>query len=1233
METSAARGWYSVLRMNQRPLLALLVAALLLLCAGGAWLLLRGDAPRSMTAATPPPAVAASAGAEDTGALEEGRDAAGALDGQHLRAQGIPVGVRLGGPGRLEGRVIERSSGLGVPHARVDLLPVPPAAQTFLGQMLRMAPQTAHMSNRVKPVAVAETDASGAFRFEGVRTGSWFVDARGPYHVPETTLRARVLASGAGGPLDVFVVAGGRVLGTVFAPDGTPAARAKVVLVAGPGNFITTLQNGDLRQLECDCDARGEFVFEGVPTGAGWELSAIGSGFALSHTTGLKVLAGQDTHADVHARLPGRIRGRVLSVPGKDGGGEAEPVALAEAHLGAIPRGLRDLRCAEEILERTHCTSAADGSFVMENVPPGEVDLVAIAWGHLPAIGAHLDAGEGGLSEAPDIQLARGPVISGRVIDAAGNPLEGVEMSWNLVDWRNFQFDFSFAPMMAAAVKGIPLPKTGADGRFRVGPVAGDAPWKVDFQKLGYVDGQLSFDPAKDGAPEKSDVTVTLHRGGALEGVVMDELAAEPVQSFTITTGDRVDTEEDAPGGRNPFSGGISFEDPAGRFRLDSLRPGKVHLTVSAPGFPDTSVEDLEVVEGGVQKGVIVKLHPGATLRGRVEDADGKPVAGAQVVVVPEGGQLRAAPGMREESQRRRQRRGGRGPFGGGAGGPFGTGDSFPPALLGFAANLGMLGERSFVSRGDGSFEILGADAGHVRVQAFHREYAWGASPPVETVAGRALDGVVVTMHEGGGLEGKVSDRHGRALPQAIVAAFSPAAFAGMGASNAGGLYEGETDAQGAYEIRHMTPGSYFVVVTRGDQELNPLSFFGTLNFDLVTVPEDEVVRYDLVDAAAGACRVFGRVRDGSQPVTRGMLSAVRFDGESVLGVEFKVARLDTQGRYEFAGLAPGDYQLNLDGQSGGQVRMALEVPDASELELDLELPHGAIEGLVLDEATNAPVVNAEVMLEAGDAPQSGGLLGSMISRDGRVQRKRSDEKGVFRFERLRSASYTLSARGPREGEARGSYAPSQARRIEVDERRTERDVELRLSPALTLEGVVKDARGAAVEGANVLATPEGAAGAFAERAKSGADGRYVLRGLAPGKYAVSASVRDFADFEKKGIELQRQPGKTNTLDIVLQKGVLVRLRVRDALGRPVSGAHAQLARKGAAGASAGAERMLTSFFSDEGSSDEDGKLELGRYSPGQYRLEVQRGFSRATRDPLEIKGGQDEDEIEIDLP
>jgi protocatechuate 3,4-dioxygenase beta subunit len=870
----------------------------------------------------------------------------------------------------------------------------------------------------------------------------------------------------------------------------------------------------------------------------------------------------------------------------------------------------------------------------MEHVPPGEVDVVAIALGHLPAIGARVVAVDAAQTSANDIVLSRGPVVSGRVVDGEGQPIAGVRMSWNLVDWKNFQFDFSFAPMMAAAVKGIDLPATGPDGVFHAGPVAGDAPWKIDFQKLGLVDASLSFDPEKDGDPAASNVTVVMHRGGALEGIVIDELAAEPVTTFTISTSDRVDTEEEAPGGRNPFSGGTTFEDPGGHFRIDSLKPGKVQLTVGAPGYPDTKVDDVVISEDGVKKGLIVRLKPGATIRGQVLDRDGKPVGGAQIVVVPEGGKLRAAPGVREANRRERRRAGGRnGPFGGG--GLLGNSDELPPGMLGFAANLGLLGDRTAISHRDGSFEITGAEAGNARLQAFQREFAWGGSEPLELVAGKVCEGVLVKMHTGGGIEGNVTDRHGRPLAQAIVAAFSPGAFGGGGSASSGGLYQGETDGKGDYTIQHVTAGSYFVVVTRGDAELNPLSFFGTLNFDLVSVPEDDMVRYDLVDSSAGGCRVHGRVSDQGVPVTRGMLAAMRFDGDSVLGFEMKAAPLDAQGRFEFAGLAPGDYQLNLDGQ-GGQIRMNLEVPDVPELELELELPHGGIEGVVLDDATNEPVAGAEVLLNSTEKPAQGGggLLGGLMGRENRSQRRSSDERGRFQFERLRTAEYEIVVRSPREKELRGRYAPSAPRRIQVDERRTERNVELRLAAALTLKGVVKDAAGLPVKDVSVVATPEGGAAALSERAQSGEDGSYEVRGLAPGNYTISASAPEFAEFEKKGVELQRGAGRENELDIALQKGVLVRVRIVDSAGRPVAGAFAQLVPKsGRTAGGAGAQRILNSLFQGDGNSGDDGLLVLGRFTPGEYRLEAQRGLSKIAKDPVKVEGGREEQELQAELP
>ncbi|MBK7645309.1 MAG: hypothetical protein IPJ19_20110 [Planctomycetes bacterium] len=219
--------------MNRRPLLVSLVLAVLIFGGLGAWLLLRHEPARGGEAALAP-VMSNTAIGLDPAALEASSGKS-ALDTTDARTQAIPVGVRLAGPGRLTGRVIERESGLGVPHMRVDLLPMPPAAGEFMGRMLMLSPQTSHMAGRTKPIAVAETDARGAFAFEGVRTGSWFLDTRGPYHVPEMTVRAQVLASGAGGPIDVFVLPGGRVLGTVFEPEARPRRARRSCSCLGRG--------------------------------------------------------------------------------------------------------------------------------------------------------------------------------------------------------------------------------------------------------------------------------------------------------------------------------------------------------------------------------------------------------------------------------------------------------------------------------------------------------------------------------------------------------------------------------------------------------------------------------------------------------------------------------------------------------------------------------------------------------------------------------------------------------------------------------------------------------------------------------------------------------------------------------------------------------------------------------------------------------------------------------------
>ncbi|MCC7014737.1 MAG: carboxypeptidase regulatory-like domain-containing protein [Planctomycetes bacterium] len=1115
--------------------------------------------------------------------------------------------VRLSGPGVLVGRVLERSSGAPVEGAAVELLPLPPVGQEFFGRALRLAKTGAAFASRVESIAVAASASDGAFEFSGIRCGNYYIQARGATFVPDNVVRAVVAASGEGGPVDVFVRRGGRILGRVVQPGGKPLSGAKVIVTLGPGNVIESLRSGDMCYAEATSDEYGQFVLSGIPASEGYDVTAVASGVALSHALDVAVRAGQDTTVLIETRFGGRVEGRVVTKRGDDGESSAGVRALAGAHVAVVPRGLRDLQFAEELLEQSHTVSGPDGRFRIENVPPGEFDLVGVAERHVPAKGPRFLSAEGALAQAGDFELPTGPMVSGRVLDSAGQGIEGVSVRWNSVDFRNFDFDFSFAPLLAGAVKGFDFPKTDAEGRFTAGAFAGDAPYRVQFFKMGYENGEHRWDPVS----EKDGFEVVLQRGGAIEGIVMDASRKTPVTTFTIETDDRVETQADAPGNMNPFSGGLRVEHPQGKFRVDPVKSGgKVELVFRAHGFLEKRVADLQVAEGQVKRGVIVELAPGGSVVGRVSDLEGQPVAGAQVFAVPAS-----------QSSSFERRRGRRGPP---------ELEQMPPGFRDFAAQMGLLGDRCVVSKADGAFELVGLEPGSTVVLASHRDYVIGKSAPV-LVAPGAPQEVEIELFNGGGVQGRCLDRFGRPVVGSIVIAVSPANFAGEGRANGGGIYQARTSSDGAYKITRMVGGGYFVVLTRGDEALNPMSFLGTLNFDMVTVPEDEIVEYDIVDTSSGATRVYGQVLDRGAPVGRGNITALSFESESMLGVDLKLAQIKEQGRYEFAGLAPGEYQFNVDAPGDGRagVRITADIPDVPEFQLDLRYPEGAIEGTVVSAADRAPAANAEVSVRLVGGPESSGWLGQMIARESGVRRVRTNAAGEYAIDGLGAGKYSLSVR-PSRDEGAPRLANSPPIEVEVRENQVERGVDIELSAAIELEGRVVSAEGEAIADAIVLARPSGAAESVPERATTNDQGLFRFAALATGTYELSANADGYADglLEKVLVDGPR----SEPLEVVLQKGIEVRIKVVGATGQALSGATGRLTPKGRAATVAGNDigRAFNNIFSGKGVSDSKGLLELGTFGPGEYTLQVQRGTERA--EETVVLGGPGPVELRVRL-
>lgn len=1108
---------------------------------------------------------------------------------------GAAAGVRVPGQGRLTGRVLDRATGAGAGEVRVSLYGFPPQGADMIERALRLGKTGSAFAARARALAVARTDAAGHFAFEGVRAGTYFAEARGELFVPDPV--ERVTLAPGGGEATLFVRAGGRVTGTVRGPDGAPAAGARVHVGQGEGVFIPSLKSGDILLRSTTTDARGRFEVGGLPPGPGFQVSATDERLGAAFLGGVEVEAGRSTKVELAFDVAARISGRVVSVSRSEEDGAEQRSPLEGASVAAVPRGLRELQFADELMAASAGTSNERGEFQLGALPPGEVDLIAWAPGHIPARVGPLPANPGGSFFAGELELRTGPVVHGRVVDEEGAPIEGVHVRWEMVDFQR-GLELTFAPLLYQAVEGFEFPTTDAEGRFVAGPFPGQPKFRMDLFKTGYAQATARWD-----GDSTDELKVVMQRGSAVEGIVVDAVQKRPVTHFTISGRDRIDTADGAPGAENPFGGGQLVEDPAGRFRVPAVKPGTRRLVFSAPGYQSRAVEDLEVKAGEDLKGVIVQLDPGATLRGTVVDEAGQPVPGVRLAATRGGGFA----GLRKARKGKKRGR----DFA-----PDEIAASLPMGALAFGVGLGLV--PSVLSDRDGKFELTGLGPGDWTVAGTHRDFATGSSEELTVSFDKGaeapvIEGVVVTMEAGATLYGSVRDRRGTKQPGVMVIAFSPAEFAS--GDTAGGVYQAESDKDGDYRISNMVAGGYFLMVTRGDEHLDPFSFLGTMQFDLVTVPKTGELRRDLVDQTAASTRVHGLVLEAGAPVSGGAVMALSLEAENMLGVDVKMASVGHDGAYEFPGLPEGLYQFRYQGK-GDSVGREVEVPDLAEARIDLELPDGVIHAAVLDAESGEPVPRSEVVVKRLDAPAGlGGLLGSMLGSELGKQSDYTDDDGDARLAGLESGRYEVQALGPRWGPRKGDFGPGEPVVVEVAEGGTVLRTELRLPRTHRIFGEVTDPGGLPIAGAWIVATAADGLGR-AQKAKSREDGSFEVLGVGEGLYRLSVHSEEYADGELDGVDVA---GAGAEVHVVLYEGVEVRVRITDLNGQPLPGAVARLSRGEEKPAAGKPGQALEGWFVGRGVADLEGDVGLGRFAPGTYRLEASRGSLAGVLEGVEV--------------
>jgi hypothetical protein len=254
--------------------------------------------------------------------------------------------------------------------------------------------------------------------------------------------------------------------------------------------------------------------------------------------------------------------------------------APEELLLGLIEEG----RGSSPVLART--TAASDGTFSLDGLPEGTVEL----WAESPR-GAALQPGVASGTEGVELILAKGVSLAGSVVDEAGTPLSDVQVTlFHEEHSRYFEL------------------RTGADGRFKVGPLP-EGPYSLVASTPGLLPAYLSS------VIQEEVEEIVLHPPRRISGQVLS--AGQPAPGAKV---------------RVAYTGHVAETDAQGRFSFEPFAPDTYELQAERDG--QHALDQVEVTEEESEVHVTLNLGPPLYVEGTVRDDAGQPIAKAWIGVM-----------------------------------------------------------------------------------------------------------------------------------------------------------------------------------------------------------------------------------------------------------------------------------------------------------------------------------------------------------------------------------------------------------------------------------------------------------------------------------------------------------------------------------------------------------------------------------------------------------------------
>ena len=843
------------------------------------------------------------------------------------------------------------------------------------------------------PLAGADVSLFPAARFDGRGIDSSFTDAKGNFtisNVPPGSYRLMATRPGYSflsttisiAPSDpsIRAIAGtrkGHVTGMVVNERKEPVAGARLVPQASrgggiPGMFTlasdptVSAPDGTFR---LDVAADGEI-----------QIEARKKGLPSAQSAPMKLAPGE------------RKTGVVLTIPsgltvtGRVVDGDQNPLSgvavTASESRGSFGGPRRVMFGAQRQRDDELIRTADDGSFSMQ-LKEGTYDIRFERDGLAPkTLPAHEVKGA---SRPIEISMAPGATIHGRVTR------NGVAV-----------------PQVRVGVISDDVQEnteTGPDGSFTLT----DLPPGQMMLMASKPDEFIQVNrPVK--APA-ADVMIEVPGGGRISGRVFDKETKQPITTFDAGLSGR------RGGGAMVMMGPSQtrpFTSDDGVFLLENAPLGIATVVVTAAGYTTATLPNVDVKEGQATE-VEVALERGVRVVGRVTDASGNAVSGANVRVAPRAvgrvvvagtmGSIAttdssgeyaietAEPGEQTlsfsragfvatektvELKRPETRVDVQLSSGIKASGTVVTESGSPVADVMVVAYSGAAGTRGTSARTDanGAFQIEALAPARYTFSASKQGYTRASVEDVDITSGAP---VRLVLQSGGTIYGRVDGLQPDELTQAIVTA-----------SGSAGTSQASVDASGNYKLEGAPVGTVRLVARTG-------GFGGGRSSQSVSVEvtAGAAVQQD-IRFTTGHGSVRGRVTRDGRPLPGAFVSFSSRDPKIQTSARVQT---DSQGQYEVTGLEDGKYSvLASDVERSSTFSATYELSGAGTFDIDIR--SSTVRGVVVDQESGEPISEAVIELRARD--RSGPSYA--------INAAQTDANGGFTVPNVSQGSYQISA-------------------------------------------------------------------------------------------------------------------------------------------------------------------------------------------------------------------------------